>query len=106
MSERDIDALINYLAENPSAGDEIVGTGGCRKLRFAIEGNNKGRSGGVRTITLFTGEDLPVFLITVFGKSQKVSLSQAEKNALKTITDEIVREYLSRVQTIARGESA
>ncbi len=106
MSERDIDALISYLADNPTAGDEIVGTGGCRKLRFAIEGNNKGKSGGVRTITLFFGEDLPVFLVTVFGKSQKVSLSQAEKNVLKAIADQVVREYLARVQTIARGETA
>jgi hypothetical protein len=106
MSERDIDALIDYLAENPKAGAEIVGTGGCRKVRFAIEGNNKGKSGGVRTITLFTGEDLPIFLLTVFGKSQKVSLSQAEKNGLKSIADQIVSEYLSKVQTIAPGETA
>ena len=106
MSERDIDGLIDYLAETPLAGDEIVGTGGCRKVRFAIEGNNKGKSGGVRTITLFTGEDLPVFLITVFGKSQKVSLSQTEKNALKALTDQIVKEYQGKVQNIARGEVA
>lgn len=106
MSERDIDALIDYLAENPSAGDEIVGTGGCRKVRFSIEGNNKGKSGGVRTITLFTGEDLPVFLITAFGKSQKVSLSMAERNGLRAITDQIVREYQTKVQPIARGDIA
>ena len=106
MSERDIDSLIDYLAETPTAGDEIVGTGGCRKVRFAIEGNNKGKSGGVRTITLFTGEDLPVFLITAFGKSQKVSLSQSEKNALKALTEQIVKEYQGKVQKIARGEVA
>ena len=80
MSEEDIQDLLNHLSEHPDAGEEIVGTGGCRKLRFAIRGNNKGKSGGVRTITLYSGEHLPVFLITVFGKSQKVSLTKAERN--------------------------
>ena len=104
MSEKDIDDLVNFVAEHPSAGDEIQGTGGCRKVRFAIRGNNKGKSGGVRTITLFTGPELPVFLITVFGKSQKVSLSNAERNGLKKLSDQIVQEYMRRVMPIAVGE--
>jgi hypothetical protein len=33
MSEDDIFALVRYLAENPTAGDIIRGTGGCHKLR-------------------------------------------------------------------------
>ncbi|MFJ6323319.1 MULTISPECIES: hypothetical protein [unclassified Rhizobium] len=33
MSDEDIDDLIDHLGEHPDAGDEIVGTGGCRKLR-------------------------------------------------------------------------
>lgn len=49
-------------------GEEIVGTGGCRKVRFSI----RGKSEGVRTITFFSAADLPVILLTVFGKSQKV----------------------------------
>lgn len=106
MSENDINGLISYLAKNPEAGDEIVGTGGCRKVRYAIEGNNKGKSGGVRTITLFSGENMPVFLLTVFGKSQKVSLSAAEKQGLKALADQIVREYATRVQNIAPGATA
>ena len=73
MSEIDIESLISFLAKNPYAGDEISGSGGCRKVRFKIAGNNKGKSGGVRTITLFSGTELPVFLITVFSKSQKVA---------------------------------
>jgi hypothetical protein len=106
MSEKDIDGLIEFLAENPEAGDEISGTGGCRKVRFAIEGNNKGKSGGVRTITLFSGETMPVFLITVFAKSQKVTLSKAERNQLKTLADKLTEEYSAKVQPIARGATA
>ena len=104
MSEEDIGDLIDYLAANPDAGDEMEGTGGCRKLRWAIRGNNKGKSGGVRTITLFSGEDMPVFLITAFGKSQKVSLTQGERNSLKKLSDKIVQEYARRVLPLAVGE--
>lgn len=103
MSEDDISDLIDYLAENPEAGDEIVGTGGCRKVRFSIRGNNKGKSGGVRTITFYSGESLPVFLITVFAKGQKVSLTKAERNALESMTKAIVGEYERRVQPLAAG---
>lgn len=107
MSEEDISDLIDYLAENPEAGDEISGTGGCRKVRFAIRGNNKGKSGGVRTITFYSGESLPVFLITVFGKGQQVNLTKAECNALQGMTKAIVDTYARRVQPLAAsGERA
>lgn len=103
MSDEDVDRLVNYLAAHPDAGDEMQGTGGCRKLRFAIRGNNKGKSGGVRTITLFSGESMPVFLVTVFGKSQRVNLTQAERNGLKKLSEQIVQEYARRVLPLAAG---
>jgi len=106
MSDQDVDSLIEFLAENPNAGDEISGTGGCRKVRFAIEATNKGKSGGVRTITLFSGDAMPVFLITVFAKSQKVTLSKAERNGLKALADTLTKEYAQKVQQIARRETA
>lgn len=103
MSQEDIEDFVDHIAANPDDGEEIVGTGGCRKVRFAIRGNNKGKSGGVRTITFYTGNDLPVFLITVFGKSQKVNLTKAERNSLKKLTTAIVDEYAMRVQALAAG---
>jgi len=38
LSEEEHYGLIAYLAMHPLAGDEIVGTGGVRKLRFAAKG--------------------------------------------------------------------
>ena len=35
FSEDEKRELIDFLAEHPLAGDEIPGTGGVRKLRFA-----------------------------------------------------------------------
>ena len=91
MADAEVDNLINYLAENPTAGDEIAGTGGCRKLRFA--GRGKGKSGGYRAVTFYTGESLPVFLLTVFSKGERANLSKSECNNLRAMTKAIVAEY-------------
>src|ERR1700704_2902212 len=80
----EITPLGDFLAENPTAGELIVGTGGCRKVRVA--GRGKGKSGGYRTITFYTGEKLPVFLVTVFSKGGRTSLSKSECNSLRAGT--------------------
>jgi mRNA-degrading endonuclease RelE of RelBE toxin-antitoxin system len=48
LSDEEYVSLQTYLAENPTAGDVIQGTGGLRKLRWAAMG--KGKRGGVRVI--------------------------------------------------------
>lgn len=62
-------------------GDVIPGTGGARKVRFV--GRGKGKSGGFRVITYFAGTDLPVFLLTLFAKGERVDLTQAERNEMR-----------------------
>lgn len=104
MSDEDIQKLVYHLAERPDDGVEIEGTGGCRKLRFAIRSNNKGKSGGVRTITFYSGAGMPVFLITAFGKGQKVNLTKSERNELKKLTTAIKEAYSERVYKLAVGE--
>lgn len=74
----------------------LQGTGGCRKVRFA--GRGKGKSGGYRTITFYSGSDLPVFLITVFGKGERADLTQKERNALGGIAKQIAATYGTRVR--------
>jgi hypothetical protein len=44
MTEEERAVLVDYLAHNPAAGELIQGTGGVRKLRWALEGC--GRRGG------------------------------------------------------------
>lgn len=38
MSDEERARLVDYLAHNPTEGDLITGTGGVRKLRWALEG--------------------------------------------------------------------
>jgi hypothetical protein len=91
MSDEERQELIDYLSKHPSAGDEITGTGGARKLRFARSG--AGKSGGYRIITFYSGEFIPTFILSVFAKNQKINLTQSEKNTLKKVLKLIVDHY-------------
>ena len=59
FSEDEKRELIDFLAEHPLAGDEIPGTGGVRKLRFAAFG--RGKRGGARVIYYYLDEAMPVY---------------------------------------------
>jgi hypothetical protein len=98
MTDDEIADLVLLLAENPMAGDEMTGTGGCRKLRLA--GRGKGKSGGYRTITFYSGKVMLVYLITVFSKGERANLSKRERNALAAITKLIVEEHQTRIRDL------
>jgi hypothetical protein len=83
--------IIDTLAKNPTAGDEIKGTGGARKVRFAARG--KGKSGGYRVICFYSGLDVPVFLLNVFAKGDRVDLSQAERNEMRKELAGLAEDY-------------
>ena len=92
MTEEERAAIVWYLAAHPDAGDEIRGTGGARKVRFP--GRGKGKSGGYRVITFYSGRYVPVFLLNVFAKGDRVDLFQAERNEMRTMLATLVRRYL------------
>ena len=84
MSADEMTAAVDLVAADPKAGDMMAGTGGVRKARLA--GRGKGKSGGYRIVWYFGGEDIPVFLLTVFGKGEKANLTRGERNALRSLT--------------------
>ncbi len=96
LSEEDRKEIVDFISENPLAGDEMAGTGGARKVRFAYKG--KGKSGGVRIITFYSGHDIPVFLLNVFAKGDKVNLTKAECNELKKVLGVVAKAYRERKQ--------
>lgn len=81
--------LISYLAEHPKAGDLMEGTGGVRKLRWRRGG--QGKSGGVRVIYYFHDDAMPLYLLTLFAKGDKVNLSKAERNELAGLVELLVQ---------------
>jgi hypothetical protein len=91
VTEEELDHIKTFLARAPDAGDEMPGTGGARKIRFAAKG--KGKSGGYRVITFYSGFDMPVFLLDIYAKGEKIDLTQDEKNALRKILRQIADAY-------------
>jgi hypothetical protein len=84
MADEERAAIVDLIAATPEAGEIMPGCGGARKLRVAMPG--KGKSGGYRVITYFGGMDVPVFLLTVFGMSEKANLTKSERNVLAGLT--------------------
>jgi len=64
-----------------------------RHAQGPVRGRGKGKSGGYRVVTFYTGPDLPVFLITLFSKGEKIDLSQAERNAMRKELADLAEDY-------------
>jgi len=94
VSDSEVDAIISHLAKNPSVGQMIPGTGGARKFRYRSRG--KGKRGGYRVITFYTGTDIPVFLIDIFAKGDKIDLTMRERNELRIVLAQVAEVYRRR----------
>ena len=87
LSETERHALIDFLAWNPDAGEEIQGTGGVRKVRFAARG--KGRSGGVRVIYFVAGPEIPIYALLIYGKGEQADLKSEQLRQVKALARDI-----------------
>jgi hypothetical protein len=94
VGETERTALIIYLAGNPEAGAIVSGTGGVRKLRWALPG--RGKSGGARVIYYYHNALIPLYVLDIYAKNQKASLSAAEKKAARKTVAAIVAEHSRR----------
>lgn len=92
MSDAERTELINYLAANPLAG--VLLGGGLRKVRFARAGG--GKSGGFRTIHYYKPAVGPVFLLTMFAKNEKASLTIKETENLIQLGEILAAEHGKR----------
>ena len=89
MSDREREAAVVWIAENPQAGTSLGG--GLRKVRIPRDGG--GKSGGFRTMHVFAGSHMPIFLITVFAKNEKANLSAREQAEAVAMSKEIVNMW-------------
>ena len=90
MTEHEMKAAVDIVAANPTAGDLIVGSGGCRKLRLA--GRGKGKSGGYRVVTCYANERTPVFLLAVLSKGSDANFSAAQVASMYATTRALAAE--------------
>jgi hypothetical protein len=94
LNVEEYDELLFYLASHPEAGDEIPGTGGIRKMRFAAF--RRGKSGGVRAIYYFYDMQNPLYALLLYGKNEQATLTPEQKRGLKALAAEIKAEAKAR----------
>lgn len=70
-----------YLAGQPDAGDVIPGSGGCRKVRWALAG--RGKRGGARVIYFLRLASGQIVLVTMYGKNVRENVDPALLKRLK-----------------------
>ena len=72
------------MLKYPEAGKIVPGSGGVRKLRWAIAG--KGKRGGVRVIYYFKKQENEIWMLTIYGKSE---VENIPAHILRQIAEEV-----------------
>ena len=83
LTDEDLFLLQDELLRNTKCGDVMRGTGGFRKMHYALEG--RGKSGSLRIIYLDIPEFEALYLMLTYQKNEKDSLCGSERNELKRI---------------------
>jgi mRNA-degrading endonuclease RelE of RelBE toxin-antitoxin system len=84
LSEEEYLGLQSFLLQYPESGKIVRGTGGVRKVRWAMSG--KGKSGGVRVIYYFKRQDDEIWLLTIYSKNE---VENIPAHVLRQIAKEI-----------------
>ena len=74
--KREFLELLESLEMNPVQGS-FIGKN-CYKIRLAIASKGKGKSAGARVITNLVVSETTVFLLSIYDKSEKSTLSDQE----------------------------
>jgi len=95
LNDDDLRKFQYYLQENIDKGNIIKGTGGARKIRWALD---QGKSGGIRVIYLNFEIYEKIYLMLAYPKSVKDNLTDSEKKYLKITSDLIAKELSKKNQ--------
>jgi len=89
LSDDEYAELQQALAANPNAGDVIPGSGGLRKMRWAIQG--RGKRGGARVIYTHLISRDQFYMLLIYGKNEQDDLSPDQLRMLKRAVEAIWR---------------
>ncbi|MBJ3816845.1 type II toxin-antitoxin system RelE/ParE family toxin [Shimwellia pseudoproteus] len=81
-------AFQEILIEDPETGETIAATGGFRKIRWSLPG--MGKRGGVRVIYYNVTSKGRIYLALIYPKNEQDNLTEAQKKALKQLSDMLV----------------
>jgi hypothetical protein len=84
LSEDEYLGLQSFLLQYPESGKLVRGSGGVRKVRWAMSG--KGKSSGVRVIYYFKKQVDEIWLLTIYSKNE---VENIPAHVLRQIAKEI-----------------
>mgnify|MGYP000929287074 CR=1 FL=1 len=85
LDDGDYRQLQVTLALKPAAGDLIRGSGGLRKIRWAVRG--RGKSGGIRVIYYLVDEG-EIYFLFAYAKNEKENLDSRQLRVLRNLVKE------------------
>lgn len=87
----DLWELQRVIYENPQGPPVIRGTGGIRKIRFALDG--KGKSGGARVLYIDFVAHETIGLLSVYSKNEQEDITEDERKALRDMGEQINKNW-------------
>jgi mRNA-degrading endonuclease RelE of RelBE toxin-antitoxin system len=89
LVDEDYQQMQEHLLIYPTAGDVIVGTAGCRKLRWRISGRRGGKSGGMRVIYYFRSTSDQIIFLLAYDHRSVDDLTPSQKRQLATVVRQL-----------------
>ncbi len=89
LDDEDYQRMQEHLLIYPTAGDVIVGTAGCRKLRWRVSGRKGGKSGGMRVIYYFRNSADQIIFLLAYDHRSVDDLTPAQKKQLAGIVRQL-----------------
>ena len=86
LTDEEYRGLQTALINRPTAGTLIQGSGGLRKVRWALPG--RGKRGGARVIYYWAVEQEQLLMLFMFAKNERDDLSLAQRKMLRQIVED------------------